>query len=258
MKRKQKGVVKQKTKETKKTKRVKTLFFLLPSEIIILILDYSSYENDKIHPFALVSKITRDSWLCHYLSLPYKFMKELKTFGDYQLGYKISFFDIMKNLVEKANIPHKKEEKRLKQLKDDEKNRKEIIKRIKKSKEIKLANNELKEVEAIVNNHFKNIKIIKQANIDSFNNDVFYYWCAFSFFINNVRFTTQFSIDVGGHGPGEDTFMPEEDSEVWDEIIEQCECNLSKKKLYRVIKFLMDYKTVHTFDYELVEEFDSF
>ncbi|KAL9647328.1 hypothetical protein ABK040_011694 [Willaertia magna] len=193
-----------------------TAFSLLPQEIINHILDYCPYEYDKIHPFALISKTTRNCWLNHYLSLPYK----LIIFGN-------------------VKAPFKKEEKKKKQLNDDIENRQQIIERLEETAMIDLSENELAELRNLFNNFSSKIKIKKLVHYDG--DTLCYFQYIFSFVLNNdIKFYSKKSQNLDGYGPPDDKYIPKEDSEVWEEIINNCKCNLSKEKLYEVMDFLLD------------------
>ncbi|KAL9649283.1 hypothetical protein ABK040_004303 [Willaertia magna] len=206
-----------------------TAFSLLPQEIINHILDYCPYEYDKIHPFALISKTTRNCWLNHYLSLPYKLI--IFGNGNFSFDYKISFLNDMKNISKK--VPFKKEEKKKKQLNDDIENRQQIIERLEETAMIDLSENELTELRNLFNNFSSKIKIKKLVHYDG--DTLCYFQYIFSFVLNNdIKFYSKKSQNLDGYGPPDDKYIPKEDSEVWEEIINNCKCNLSKEKIYEV------------------------
>ncbi|KAL9649284.1 hypothetical protein ABK040_004304 [Willaertia magna] len=233
---------------SKKTKRGKTLFSLLPTEIINHILDYSSFEIDNdLHPFALVSKTTRNCWLNHYLSLPFKLRTNLIEFGDsinYDLDYKLSFLDHLKQIIKTTKAPIKKENKRLAQLDDDKINRIKIIDRL---KQFNLTDIELKEMENIINNHCFNIIITVYHHYDR---DTFcYYLYTVKFDIHGINFSSTFSKDADRYGPGGDLTIPKNKSKDWNKIINLCKCNLTKERLYDIIFELLEIYE-DTFEYE--------
>ncbi|KAL9649277.1 hypothetical protein ABK040_004297 [Willaertia magna] len=186
------------------TGKFSTSFSLLPPEIINHILDYSSYtSHDNIHPFALVSKTTRNCWLNHYLSTPYKLITNLielvnvnnKTFP---LDYKLSYFNYLKQVLKTTKVPLKKENERLieienkkAQLEIDKINRVQLINRI---KQFNLTEIELKEIENIINNHCVDIIITVD---DHYEGDILcYFLYTIEFEIHDINFSSTFTRDV--------------------------------------------------------------
>ncbi|KAL9655601.1 hypothetical protein ABK040_002265 [Willaertia magna] len=251
------------TKKVKHETFVKTQFSSLPAEILTQILNFTSFNNEEeeTHPFAFISKATRNCWLKHYLSLP-RIKEELSNFGNsdtFPLKYKLNFLKEVIALIVKEEIePLEKEDKKLNQLNEGQVNKDKIIDRLRKLKE--LNNKELKEMENIIKNYCVNIKIICKSHYEG--DTLSYFLYKLSFEICKVKFCSTCVKECDGMGPEGETEMPDEEDDAWMKIISKSKCSLlTSERLYEIMNLLLDIDD-KTFEYKTIysvskaQEFD--
>ncbi|KAL9657363.1 hypothetical protein ABK040_014352 [Willaertia magna] len=183
-------------------------------DVFFIILDFSFDNKTIIHPFSLVNNLTREVWLNHPLSLPYRLSIELQTIEKFNLKNEYFQFKYYSSLISIVNKKLKLIEEKIERRKNGE----QLIGRIEELiDDDEFDEDILPEAERLIVEYIKDIKLTEMGASFTF--------CGFSF-----------SAGTSALSP---FFLPTQPN--WEEIKTQCETNLTINELKDFVGALTDF-----------------